>query len=382
MIVRLLLLALLGMVTLHAGIARFEAFVEDEVSSKTPPSAAVAVLHGNEIIYEKAFGYDDAQQQRPSSVHSVYHLFSLSKIITATVMLQLVEEGRVSLDTKLSEHFSRFKARYDGEDVNVTLQQLLSHSSGITDDGGNISYMFNDARYAQMLSYEGALPEFVELDYAPGSEAKYSNAEYIIAGYLIEKLTGNSFEEAVYRRVLRPAGMHETGFEYDDAMASREVFGTLRMFSGVDLAMRMMLSEETKSHYEGTMLWLNRFYIPWAPAGGLVGSLHDMALFMRAYHSLTLFGLPAYEAFMHGPIARVESIFSPYDSTHFGLGWYYIENEGETFYQHQGVGPGYRTIIRMYPGNELSLVILTNQTGTDIDSWADRLFEHFSKELL
>ncbi len=382
MIFRLFLLASLCVCALYAGIAEFEAFVKDEVSSKTPPSAAVAVLHGNEIIYEKAFGFDDAQQERPSSVHSVYHLFSLSKIITATVMLQLVEEGRIALDAKLSTYFPRFKARYEGKDVDVTLQQLLSHSSGITDSGGNISYMFNDARYEQMLSYQESLPEFVELDYAPGSEAKYSNAEYIIAGYLIEKLTGNAFEEAVYRRVLRPAGMETTGFEYDEAMASREVFGTLRMFSGVDLAMRMMLSEETKSHYEGTMLWLNRFHIPWAPAGGLVGSLHDMALFMKAYHSLTLFGLPAYEAFMQGPLARVDSIFSPYDSTHFGLGWYHIENEGEVFYQHQGVGPGYRTIIRMYPANELSLVILTSQTGTDIDSWADSLFEHFSKELL
>ena len=75
----------------------------------------------------------------------------------------------------------------------------------------------------------------------------------------------------------------------------------------------------------------------------------------------------------------VDTTFSKFDRVRFGYGWYHLEDDGDMFYQHQGIGPGFRNIMRMYPGYDLSFVILTNQSGTDIDAWADRVFHAFKE---
>ena len=374
-------LVLLGSLALHASSAALERFVADAVEAGAPPSASVAVLHGTEVIYEKSFGYNDPDRAHATTPRSVYNLYSLSKIVTATVVMQLVEKGKIDLDAPISRYFPRFRTQFGGEARPVTVKELLMHCSGVTDRSGDYRHLFDDTRYALLLEQGETPPMAYDLAYEPGSEARYSNSEYIILGYLIQKVTGRSFEAAVTELVLEPAGMEEAGFGDRELGAEDEVFGTLRLFSWMGLAMRMMIDEGDKNRYEGTTLWLNRVNVRWSPAGGLKGSLHDMVRFLQATHRLELYDEATYERFMFTPPVDVDTTFSKFDRVRFGIGWYHLEDRGEVFYQHQGIGPGFRNIIRLYPGYDLSFVILTNQTGTDIDAWADRVFEAIKEEL-
>ncbi len=365
---------------LHAGVGELERFFQEATASDAPPSVSLAVLHGSEIVYERGFGFNDRGRNHPTTAQSVYNLYSLSKIVTATVVMELAGEGRIDLDAPIQRYFPRFRTFYEAAPREITVAQLLSHSAGVTDRSGDYRHLFDDARDARLRAEGGTPAEGYELAYEPGSEARYANSDFIILGYLVEKVTGISFEEAVRERVLLPAGMERSGFEMPAGIGGDEVFGTLRLFSWMGLAMRLMIGDADKAGYAGTMLWLKRYNVSWSAAGGLKGSAHDMAKFLQAMHTLTFFDEAVYRRFLFGEQVPVRTWFSKFDRVAFGIGWYRLENGGEMFYQHQGIGPGFRNIMRMYPGYDLSFVILTNQTGTDIDAWADRVFETFKEE--
>lgn len=380
MIVKCAALLAAAVIGLHAGIIELERFVANAVEEGSPPSAAVAVVHRGEIVYENAFGYGDIGKQHRVTTRSVYNLYSLSKIATAVAVMQLVEEGKVSLEDDVETYFPRLKLRFNGKEERILIGHLLTHSSGLSDRLGDFRYLLFESRYQAYLQ-KGGMPEpYLELSFEPGSEAAYANSGYVVLGYLIEKVTGMPFEEAIETMVLKPTRMKTAGFDHNPEMVSREVFGTIELFSWMGLAMRLMLDETDKNRYDGTTLWLHRFKPLWAPAGGLVGSVHDVALFLQAFERGRLFNDDTYQTFLYTPTAKVDTMFSKFDRVEFGIGWYHLENEGNFFYQHQGIGPGFRNIMRIYPEHDLAFVILTNQTGTDIDAWADRAFENLKSE--
>ena len=372
---RALLLTFLLTLSLFSKVEDFERYVREEVADETPPSAAFAILKGDQIIYEASFGYNDANRSQATDLESVYHVFSLTKILAATLAMQLVDEGVIALDDPIEKYLPRFRARYDDKDVTVTILNLLNHSSGINDRSSEVRPLTDDNYYAYAKAKGMEIVDYIELPHMPGSEAKYSSAEYIILSRIIEKATGEEFGTLVMERVVEPAGMKRSGFTYTPEMAENQVYGTMKMFSIVGIAMRMFMDSANKDHWEGTTLWLKQFDIGWLAAGGLVAPVHDMALFLSAYQNHKLMNEKTKKLFLETPTVKVDAWMAPQEDISFGIGWYHIRDKGEFYYQHQGLGPGYRTMIRIYPEYDLSFVILTSQTETDIDAWGDRLID-------
>ena len=368
----LLILFLLG-VTLFAGVADFEKYLQEETEDKTPPSASFAIVKGDQIIYESSFGFNDANATQRTSLDSVYHVYSLTKILAATLAMQLVDEGVIALDDPIQKYLPRFRAKYDDKNVTVTILNLMNHSSGISDRSSEVRPLTDDSYYEYTKANDIETVEYIELPYMPGSEAKYSSAEYIILSRVIEKAAGDDFGDLVTARIIEPAGMNRSGFTYTDEMAKDQVYGTMKMFSIVGIAMRMFMDSANKDHWDGTTQWLKQFDIGWLAAGGLVAPIHDMALFLSAYNNHKLMNEKTKKIFLETPTVKVDAWMAPQEDIHFGIGWYHIKDQGEFYYQHQGLGPGFRTMIRIYPKYDISFVILTSQTETDIDSWGDRL---------
>ncbi len=377
-----LLLTLLIGLNLFGGVESFERFVREEINDQTPPSASFAILKGDKILYESSFGFNDSARKQATSLESVYHVFSLTKILAATVTMQLVNEGVLSLDDPVQKYLPRFKAMYEDKEVTVTVLNLLNHSSGINDRSSEVRPLTDDNYYAYTKTSGIETADHIELPYLPGSEAKYSSAEYIILSRIIEKATGEDFGEMVMERVVEPAQMMRSGFTYTDAMAKDQVYGTMKMFSITGIAMRMFMDSANKDHWDGTTQWLKQFDIGWLAAGGLVAPVHDMALFLSAYNNGKLIDEKTKKVFLETPTVKVDSFLAPQEEISFGIGWYHINDKGEFYYQHQGLGPGYRTIMRIYPKYDISFVILTSQTETDIDAWSDRLIQEIKGGLL
>ena len=166
---------------------------------------------------------------------SVYHVYSLTKILTTSLVMKLIEQNKIGLHDSIRKYFPNFDLRYEGKKVDVTILNLLNHSSGIGDRSDEIRRMFAQTKR----------DVFQALPYLPGSEAKYSNVEYIILGKVIEKVTGKDFETLIQKYILNPAKMKRSAFTYNSEIEETQVYGTLQFFSITGTVMRFMLKDES-----------------------------------------------------------------------------------------------------------------------------------------
>ena len=180
------------------------------------PALAAAVFKEGVVISCGAVGTRRAGREIPVTIEDRFHLGSDSKAFTSLLAGQFVEAGKLRWDSTLAEVFPEMKDKMDAEFAMITLEQLLSHSSGLADtpallDLINRSYLqegnMDEVRY-WMVKEIAPKP----LDHARGSKFDYSNLGYIIAGAILERLGGKTWEELVTERIIEPLGLKSAGF--------------------------------------------------------------------------------------------------------------------------------------------------------------------------
>lgn len=180
------------------------------------PGAAIAVMHGERLVYARGFGWADREAQTPVAPESLFRIASLSKSITAVAVLQLVEQGRLKLDDRLLEvvpiePFVAAGQHIDPRVRQITIRQLLQHTAG-WDREQSFDPIGRPRQIAtamqqplppsptDVMRYALGLP----LDFDPGSRYAYANVDYLCLGRVIEHLTGQPYAAAVQQRVLTP----------------------------------------------------------------------------------------------------------------------------------------------------------------------------------
>ena len=181
------------------------------------PGAGVAIARRGRLVYARGFGYADIDKREPVQPDSLFRIASLSKPVTAVAVLQLVEAGKLTLDTRVVDVLKVRAPRGKRRDPRlraVTIRHLLQHTAG-WDRSKSFDPMFRSARIAKELRVPApAGPQHVirymfgkRLDFDPGERMAYSNFGYCMLGRVIEKLTGRSYEDHVQRSVLAPLGV-------------------------------------------------------------------------------------------------------------------------------------------------------------------------------
>ena len=364
-----LLLLLLHPLFANSAIDKLDNTFENMVDEMRPPSLSYAVLKEGKLVYMSSFGFNDYKKRQLSDNESVYHIYSLSKMFAVTIAMQLRQEGLLDFNSDIKRYFPHACFTYEGKIQHIKVINLLNHSSGIGDRSSEVRPFFDGLEHEEYECYE--------LPHSVGSEAKYSSAEYMVLQKILEMVSNQPFAQLVRERIFVPLGMEKSDFYYNEKNQNNQVAGTLQRFSLMGTIMRAMSSEHSKDHYEGNTFYMHPFEVQWHAAGGIISNIHEMSLFLDAFEHNRLFSKESAE-FMHNyPLVQVHQLFKNYDDVKFSIGWYYITNHGHTFYQHQGMGPGFRTIMRIYPKEELSLILLTNQTETDVDALADTIFDTF-----
>lgn len=167
------------------------------------------IAKGDDILLNRGYGYSNVGAKKQNSEASIYQIGSITKQFTAALILMLEEKGKLSVQDKLSKYFPQFP---DGD--KITIHHLLTHTSGI----------FNYTNDGQFMQSGGVKPvdqktmfslfQDKPLEFEPGSKYNYSNSGYVLLGYIIEKVTGKPWEQAVRENILKPLGMTHTGFDY------------------------------------------------------------------------------------------------------------------------------------------------------------------------
>lgn len=338
---------------------------------KRPPSLSIAVLAGDQTARSAGFGFADIETRQPASPETVYLWFSMTKLVTATVIVQLAERGALGLDDRIGEFVSEFPSGDRGR--RVTIRHLLSHSSGLANPIP-VGWVRPAAKpTADLHEFTSRLlARHSRLRFEPGARASYSNLDYLVLGEAIEAASGVSYTDYVRSNILAPLEMNSTDFVYRDEMIPRAATGYHPRFNVMTPLLRWMVPAGIFDHRVGRLWAFSRFRVQGAPYGGLIGTVNDAARFLRLHlgaieDSSESVLSPEGIAAMQQPTARGRKL-------DVALGWFHRRGEdddGPWYWEHLGGGAGFFNTMRIYPELKLGLVAMGNLT-----SWNYRTLAH------
>jgi D-alanyl-D-alanine carboxypeptidase len=176
----------------------------DVLAANNKTMGSLAISKDGKLIYQKSVGYSSADAKTSADAHTKYRIGSISKIFTGVIVFQLIEEKKLTLQTTLDKYYPQMPNA-----AKITIAQLLSHHSGlfnITADPAFGTYMTTAQTHEQLLAKMAALkPEF-----EPGEKYKYNNTNFILLGYIAEKITDKPYAELVKQRIINKIGLKDT----------------------------------------------------------------------------------------------------------------------------------------------------------------------------
>ena len=311
------------------------------------PSASVAIIKGGKLAYTHAFGSarlaTAADPAVPATPAMRYSVGSISKQFTAAAILMLQEDGKLSIDDPVGKYVPGLTRGNE-----VTIRQILSHTSGYQD------YWPEDYVMTPMLAPESAqqiLDTWAKkpLDFEPGTQWQYSNTNYVIAGRIVESVTGQPLMELLTRRIFRPLGMtsvwnsDETKLTQADATAYyRHALGPLRI---------------APKEGRGWMF----------AAGELAMTAHDLALWDESLIAQSILKPESYKEMF------TEVKLKDGKGTHYGLGVEVRDRDGHRSIEHSGEVSGFVADNEVLVDDGVAVAVLTNQDAVGAASSIARL---------
>ena len=320
---------------------RLAAFVESW-SETNEQGVVLAVASGNGDPHVFAAGFADPEAGTAIKPDDIFYIGSLTKPIVATVVMQLVEEGVVDLDATVDTYLPDVLV---GEPV--TVRDVLSHRSGvfnITDYPALVIGLATDP--FQEITPQDAMDIALEQDrlFAPGERFSYSNTNYLIAGFIVEAVTGSSLAGELESRVSATLGLEVMRFAGDPGRA------VVNGFADLD---GDRLPDRTEPLLESTL-----YTVAWA-AGGLAATAGEFATFVSGAFEGPLLGADG--------VATMTSVAgSEYG---YGLGVVVEPLDGETVWSHGGAIPGYTSQFYYFPADGLVVVALSNGESASIETF-------------
>jgi CubicO group peptidase (beta-lactamase class C family) len=335
-----------------AAIAVLDAWLEAARVSKDEPGMSVAIVHDQEVVWAKGYGEADRARHVKATPETLYRIASVSKLFTATAILQLRDAGKLGLDDPVSKHLAWFGvASPDGRPI--TIRHLLTHTSGLPRELP-LSY-WNDLVFPsreEMVRLVGS----TDAVFPPETEWKYSNLALAIAGEVVAAVAGEPYERYVPRRILDPLGLGATLVQPRPGAPGLAI-GYRRRAPG--------LAREPEDFLDTRAL---------APAANFASSVLDLARLLalqmregRAGGAQVLAGSTLRE--MHRPQwLRADWLSGQ------GLGFWLRRVKGQLLIGHDGAAPGFRSEVDFDPATKMGAIVLSNAYDADPRAYVDQAF--------
>lgn len=352
-----------------------EAFLEEKIRRENVPGLSVAVVKGDHVAWKRGFGYAELTASIPATPSTIYLWFSMTKLITATAVLRLAEDGHLDLDAPVDEYFSGFKIV--SQPKPVAIRHLLSHSSGLANPIP-IRWVRPTANPApdQRAFVNRLLGRHRKLKSIPGKHANYSNLGYLALGEVISEITGIRYEEYVRDNILIPLGMNRTSFTYPDSAEHESATAYQSLWKPFTPLFRAALPRGVVGSRQGEYVTFNPFYVTGAAYGGLIGSVDEAARLMLLH--LNNGRVAGTRLLSPESVAMMQRITARGGKRDFGLGWFRSHEAGRqspAFVEHLGGGAGFWNVMRLYPEESLGVVLMGNTTSYDHESILDAIVD-------
>ena len=307
--------------------AKIDALAQAEIDAHHAVGLTIAVAHGDQLVIAAGYGQADVARKVPATIDTIYRIGSITKQFTAVAILQLAEQHKLAL----TDDIRTSVPEYPQHDFPITIEQLLTHTSGIPTytDTDWLEAGQHPLTHAQVLARFAAKP----LAFTPGTKWSYSNSNYYLLGLVIEKLTKQSYDDAIRERVLLPAGMIHSGACNSPQLAH----GYATAVGPVD-----------------AMPFDNG---PAFAAGSLCSTALDLVAWQRALEHGTVL-TPASLAKM-----RANAKLSTGALANYGYGVFVGDRSGHPMIEHGGAINGFISELARYPTDDVTVVVLTNTEG-------------------
>lgn len=342
--------------TIENGGNNQEVTIEDELNGIMRNNSAVglvvvAVKEGK-IIYNKSLGYKDLETKSPIADNDIIRIASISKTFVATAILQLVESGKLSLDSDAAEIMG-FKIRNPKyPDTPITIRMLLSHTSSMSDSNGY--FTLDKLNPSASATWNKAWS-----DYTPGSKYQYCNLGYNTLGAIIEKVSGERFDQYIMNHILKPLNLYGSHNVHE---LDSNRFIKLYTFNSSNYS-----HVESKSAYQSIESELENYTMGYStplfsPTGGLKISPVDLAKAMMMH--MNYGSLDGVKILDSATCSMMQSMITPtnYTNEYYGLGMITTDNllKGHTLIGHDGLALGAYTAMYWSTDRKYGFVVATN----------------------
>jgi len=225
-------------------------------------NGSVLVADNGKVVFEKGVGMANLEWNIPNTPDTKFRLGSITKQFTATLILQLVEQGKIKLDGKLIDYLPNYRKDTGAK---VTIHNLLSHTSGVPSYTSLPGFFQNVSR--NPFTVDDFIKQYAsgDLEFEPGTKFVYSNSGYFLLGAIIEKVTGKSYEQVLKERIFDPLGMKNSGYDHWGTILSKRATGYTRTPRGYETAPYLDMS------------------LPYA-AGSLYSTVEDLFIWDQALY--------------------------------------------------------------------------------------------------
>lgn len=329
------------------------------------PGASVAILKNNRIMTTAAAGLCSLDTQVPVTDDTLFQIGSITKPFTTTLAMQLVDEGKLDLDTPIQHYLPSFRVADLDVSRTVTARQLLSHQSGIDGDLF-VDTGRGDDNTARLLEAATMMPNL----FPPGEMLSYCNLGFAIVGRVIEVLTGQTWDEVLKARIFDPLGMKHAFSLPEMALRYRCAIGHVPSQRKKDvwyatrqpyLAMGQKAAGATPTMTASDLLKFAQMHINRGK-----NQDGDKILNARSVSAMQTRQIRAPK-------------YSPSHICHWGLGWFFVDWDGTRLFGHDGGTIGQAAYLRILPGKDIAVALLTN--GGDAAGLADEILGHIFFEL-
>ena len=333
--------ALSALPPLHAQRAASDPFAVARAHAKAAvtdsgvPSLAVAVSKNGKIVWEEGFGWADREARIAATEHTTYSLASISKPITATGLMILVERGRVKLDTPANEYLGTGKITgLAGDASQATVRRVANHTAGLP-----LHYMFYyDGAVDRVPTMDDAIARYAVTVYPPGSSYQYSNLGFGILDHIIERISGESYADFMRSEVFLPLGMTHS---------------SIHVAQGLEPYVAVRYDNEGRRvpHYD----------FDHRGGSAVYSSAHDLVRF-GMFHLKN--HLPDQKRILaDSTIDAMHKSTTGIPNAGYGIGWSSGDDNGLHRVAHTGGMPGVNTALYLYPEENIAIAVLSNTTS-------------------
>lgn len=333
---------------------KIDSIVTNYLTANNMVGVSIGIVKDGKIYLTKGYGTREVGTEKPVDSLTNFLTCSVTKLFTATAIMQLSEQGKIDISKKLIDYLPDFKMK-DQRYKDITIEHMLTHSSGLYWDM-ELKRSPNDSSALRKLVY--SLDNKV-LDFAPGTKfdgtKTYSNAAYDILGYLVQKISGMQYEDYVRENILLKSNMSNSSFDYLKIPASRRCAPHIMKRGTVKVG--GMYTENIEHTPSANLNSCSRDLCYWMMQN--LSIYRDSASFKGVIQSSTLKNM-----------WTTRHVAPQNAKVSIGLGWWITNSESlGKYYWHVGKNPGFSSTLMIFPEHNFGITVLSNQMYAEQTVW-------------